>query len=112
MTGTKELTAAERAAEEYITKVFGLYPAANGSVIGAKGEAQLAFLAGVRWAREQPDHYREAYSRAVGAARPYLQAGGRYAHLLTPGDDIILDGIPALCRELDRLRGVPATEAP
>jgi hypothetical protein len=52
-----------------------------------------------------------AWRKSIQAATP-LQTGGRYAHLLNCGDSTVIDGIPALIRELDRLsrlivEGVP-----
>jgi hypothetical protein len=45
--------------------------------------------------------YKDLYIRAVDAAIPILQPGGRYAHLLAPGDGIIEKGPAVLAKALD-----------
>lgn len=46
--------------------------------------------------------YKRLYMRAVDAATPILQAGGRYSHLLLLGDSITERGIVALAEALDK----------
>ena len=48
--------------------------------------------------------YKEQYVRMLDAVTPYLQTGGTHAHLMKLGTDLIVDGVPALCREIDRLK--------
>ena len=45
--------------------------------------------------------YKKLYLEAVDAATPILQAGGRYAHLVQWGRDILKDGVLALAKALD-----------
>jgi hypothetical protein len=49
---------------------------------------------------------RERYAEAVDIAGKFLQAGGRYSHLIKPGDSILNDGIPALVNELRRVESL------
>ena len=57
----------------------------------------------VRCLREERDRLEEYFREAVDALAPYLQAGGRYAFLMSPGEPITKLGPERLVTFLERV---------
>src|SRR5262245_11331369 len=62
----------------------------------------IAFLDALLEARRSLELYRYEFGAAVDAATPFLQTGGRYAHLVKLGESITADGVPRLVAHLEQ----------
>lgn len=99
----------EKEAIEYLTKKIRHHKEARDELMRYKIEpcqieqeyADLLKL--IQRQSSELEFYKKEFSEMIESAKP-LQCGGEYAHLLKLGDSIPAKAIPALLKEIERLK--------
>lgn len=67
-------------------------------------------IAAIKMLLRERDALLAMVEKYVEAATPYFQSGGKYAHWLAPGDNIVVDGIRAAIKAYEDLRDSTARD--
>lgn len=99
----------ELTAEETLELLWGLTgKCLNGCFDGTNVDYYFATIRAAleeaKRTKESLEFARKMIEHHVEAATPYFQCGGKYAHWLVPGQNIITQGIPALAERYEALK--------